>query len=236
MGKIKAPPPQETETGRSFGRLYAADPKDRDYILDRAALRSIPRTQAKRRARPWRIGKILDQGSTSECTVYAMMQFLQSAPLMSDISGYKTTEIYKEAQKIDEWPGENYDGTSERAVLKIMEKRGCIQEYLWVQDEDIAREYLMTRGPLLAGTDWFTGMEKADKQGFIYPTGQLRGGHEYFIRWYSAKRDAYQIVNSWGPKWGDGTGKAWIKAEDFRYLLFHLNGDLVSPIERKVRR
>ena len=32
--------------------------------------------------------------------------------------------LYHEAQKIDEWPGEDYDGTSVRAGLDILRKRG----------------------------------------------------------------------------------------------------------------
>ena len=32
--------------------------------------------------------------------------------------------LYHEAQKVDEWPGEDYDGTSVRAGLDILRKRG----------------------------------------------------------------------------------------------------------------
>jgi hypothetical protein len=35
--------------------------------------------------------------------------------------------LYHEAQKVDEWPGEDYDGTSVRAGLDILRKRGhCV--------------------------------------------------------------------------------------------------------------
>ena len=36
--------------------------------------------------------------------------------------------LYHEAQKIDEWPGEDYDGTSVRAGLDILRKRGPLRE------------------------------------------------------------------------------------------------------------
>lgn len=37
---------------------------------------------------------------------------------------YGGTWLYGEAQKIDEWPGENYDGTSVRAGFEIVRTRG----------------------------------------------------------------------------------------------------------------
>lgn len=234
------PPEQNRPSGVPYrlGRLYAPDPRDRAHTLDEAALRQMPRAITKPRKNPWRIGPILDQGSTSECTVFAFAQWYQSAPRLKRLpwDRGKFTEVYKLAQKRDEWPGENYDGTSERAVLKVAEDAGLLKEYKWVADEDVAQEYLKTRGGLCFGCDWFNGFFSPDARGYIEPTGNLAGGHETYLRWYHNKNhwrypDSYEFVNSWGPQWGPLGGRFLVKADLFRYLFLQLNGDLVSPIE-----
>jgi len=228
---------------RSLGRRYAPDPRDRKFNLTADRLKEIPRSLepgVRRRTRPWQRGPVLDQGSSSECTVFAAAGFLECAPQLHrnglGWSRDKFTSFYRSAQQQDEWPGENYDGTSERAVQKVLQAAGFISEYLWVTDEDIAREYLLTRGPLLLGTDWFESMFTPSAKGsYIEPAGALAGGHEVVVRWYYNSAhykypDSYEIINSWGEGWGD-KGVARIKADDFRYLFLQLNGDLCSPQE-----
>lgn len=189
---------------------------------------------------PWHIGMILDQGSSSQCTVYAAAAQLMAAPTVHKKGlGWGPamfTEVYDAARGIDEFsdtpPG---DGTSERAVQKILQDRKLVSEYLWVTDEETAKEYLLTRGTLCFGSDWFTGMEEPNELGYVEPNGANRGGHEYLLRWYYHSKhykypDTYEFVNSWGPNWGDH-GLFRMSADTFRYLFLHLNGDLVSPQE-----
>lgn len=236
-----------TDTPKGLGRIYSPDPRDRRFTLDADRLKAIPKALepgVKRRTQPWRRGPILDQGNTSECTVFAAAAFLQCAPYLhaAGLGWARTTftSVYNSAQKADEWPGEDYDGTSERAVQKILQDSGRISEYLWVADEDIAKEYLLTRGPLLLGTDWFDAMfTPTGKGNYIVPEGPLAGGHEVCVRWYYGPThykyaDSYEIINSWGEGWGD-KGLARIKAEDFRYLFLQLGGDLCSPQEAKAK-
>jgi hypothetical protein len=229
---------------RGLGRIYSPDPRDRKFTLDADRLKAIPKALepgVKVRKEPWKRGPVLDQGNTSECTVFAAAGFLQCAPqLHAKGLGWdrqKFTDFYHSAQQTDEWPGEDYDGTSERAVQKVLQDAGYIGEYLWIADEDIAREYLLTRGPLLLGTDWFESMfTPTGKGNYIEPSGAIAGGHEVCVRWYYNSKhyrfaDTYEIINSWGESWGD-KGLARIKAEDFRYLFLQLNGDLCSPQEK----
>jgi len=233
------------ELQRSLGRRYAPDPRDRGYLLTPDRLRSIPRTLepgVRRRTLPWKRGPVLDQGSTSECTVFAAAAFLQCAPQLHRTGlGWERnhyTGTYRAAQRIDEWPGEDYNGTSERAVMKILQGDGIISEYLWCADEDIAKEYLLTRGTLCLGSDWFASMFKPSAKGaYVEPEGQLVGGHETCVRWYHGPKhrkypDSYELINSWGEDYGD-RGLFRMKADTFRYLTFQLGGDLCSPQEAR---
>jgi hypothetical protein len=255
-----APPPlvrqpQHDVPGKGLGRQYSADPRDRKYMLTEARLRTVPRgTTLRRRIRPWGVGPILNQGSTNQCTVYAAVQQIQSAPRFSDLklTMEQLAAIYREALKTDEFQGEADEGTSERAVQKILcdsetlrrvlvstsgtfPAKAYNKEFLWVPDEDMAKEYLVTRAMLLQGTDWFSGLDTPDRRGYVEPTGALRGGHEYVLRWYYGPRhykypDTYEFVQSWGAGHGD-RGLFRMKAEAWRYLVWQLNGDLISAIE-----
>lgn len=222
-----------------LGRRYAPDPRDRRFALA-AALPTIP-TQVQPGAHvrkfPWRLGPILNQGATSQCTVYSAVGLLQAAPRLHQLgwTPEQFTEVYTAAQQQDEWPGENYDGTSERAVQKVLQDEKLVSSYLWATDEATAKTYLLTRGMLLLGTDWFTGMDTPDPHGYVKAEGTVRGGHEFIVRWYynashAKYPDTYECVNSWGDGWGQ-KGIFRMKADDFRYLFIHINGDLCSPIE-----
>lgn len=245
----KAPAPIMPDQ-RQLGRLYHPDPRDRKYALTPERLNAIPRQLepgARQRTLPWKRGPVLDQGSTSECTVFSAAGFLQCAPqLHAKGLGWtrqQFTDFYKAAQRQDEWAGEDYDGTSERAVQKILRDAGYISEFLWVDASagdamDIAEEYVLTRGPLLLGTDWFTGMDTPSEKGaYIAPTGAFRGGHEICVRWkYNARHYKYpstwELIQSWGEGVGE-QGLIRLKDEDLRYLFLTLNGDLCSPQEAK---
>ena len=51
---------------------------------------------------------------TSQCVVFSGDKYLTTRPITN--KGFKTNEdrarVYKEVQRLDEWPGEDYDGTS----------------------------------------------------------------------------------------------------------------------------
>ena len=222
---------------RRLGRKYAPDPQDRAYELTDRRMRLMRAAPALRKL-PWRLGPDrLDQGDTSECTVHAAEHLLEAAPRVHQVGWTRAhrTALYERAQDVDEWPGTDYDGTSFRAVCKVLQADGYIGSYLWVFDEDAAREYLTTRGPLAFGTEWFWNMFETDARGYVEPTGARAGGHEVMLRWWYPKNhykypDTIEALNSWGPEWGDG-GLFRMKADAFRYLAFALNGDLCLPTE-----
>lgn len=231
-----------------LGRRYAPDYRDRRFALTADRLHEIPRQLtpgARRRTLPWHLSPAipLNQGDTDACTIYFVLHALLAAPHVHAaefIAGLSPLAMLMAAKRVDEWPGEDYDGTSARAALKIFQQAGLIGDYLWATDEDIAKEYLATRGPLGLGSDWWTGMDTPDAHGYVEPTGTVRGGHEYMVRWYyntAHKKypDTIECVNSWGPGYGQN-GIFRMKMDAFRYLWLQTNGDLVSPLEPEKAR
>src|SRR5678816_26052 len=94
-----------------LGRLFAPDERDKRFTM-RAALQH-PELPPRPRQRPYNLGMTLDQGNTPQCVGYSTRDKLASAPFMVHVDqGPSAFEIYTGAQKLDEWPGENYEGTS----------------------------------------------------------------------------------------------------------------------------
>lgn len=238
--------PQPMRHNKGGGRLYLPDPRDRAYELTPARLALLPKpkgvTVRKPHTRPWHIGEILDQGNTSECVVHAFMAFLEAAPIFHKSLGWQRsarTEMYDAARRIDGFPMP-HDGTTARAVCTIAKQRGLIAEYLWVNDEDTAKEYLATRGCLIIGIDYFDGMFSPDKHGYVEPTGNVAGGHELLERWYYGPKhykypDTWEYQQSWGDEFGDH-GIIRMKSDARRYLVTQLNGDVVLPTETAVAK
>jgi hypothetical protein len=209
-----------------FGRRYAPDPRDakhpmRDVIPKEVALAS----------RFYRRGPTLDQGETPMCVGYAWDQFLRSEPLMTATGPYGP-QIYHEAQLADEWPGEDYEGTSVRGGAKALLADTRLNRYVWAANALDVRDFLITTGTVVMGTDWRNGMFDPDPAtGLLKLSGPVAGGHAYLLCGYDAPRDWFQMVNSWDG-WGlDGTGVAFIAFGDLDRLI-RAHGEACAAVER----
>ncbi len=209
----------------AFGRLDAID--DRDHLHRMAlAVGQVTRTDMH-----WITGPVLDQGQQPHCVGYAWKQFLQTTPRRT-LVGPDGDMIYHEAQLVDEWPGEGYDGTSVRAGAKVLTSRGHLNEYIWGFDVETIRGYVLMRGPVTIGSFWYDGMMNPDTNGWVYRTGNMIGGHAYLACGYSSKRNAFRCVNSWGLGWGQ-RGKFWLHRDELSALIGQ-GGEACSAIEKRV--
>lgn len=215
----------ETLGRKGLGRLPAADERDANFRMV-----APPRSQVTYKY--YATGPILDQGPYPYCVGYAWRQWLSSA-LLKTKTGPAAQTIYAEAQKIDEWPGENYAGTSVRAGAKVMQNLGHISSYLWAWDVPTIKGWILSgAGTVVVGTLWFEGMFTPDPKGFVNLTGPEAGGHAYLLAGYSTERDAFRIVNSWGRAWGE-SGRAWLSGPDLATLLGR-DGEAATAVEQKV--
>lgn len=206
-------------------RVPQFDPKSRAFPIRQLV------GEKPLRSYTWSLSRYLDQGREGACVGFSLSHELIARPaVVLGIDDGFARNIYREAQKIDEWPGENYEGTSVLAGIKTLQAKGFYKEYRWafgLRDAQLAIGYA---GPGVAGLNWYEGMLRPDAKGFIHPTGSIVGGHAIIVRGISLKGEYVLLSNSWGQSWGMN-GDCKLSFADFDRLL-HEQGEFVIPVGR----
>lgn len=180
----------------------------------------------------WPCAICLDQGREGACTGHAVAHEAAAEPVaVPGITGAVAFEVYRRAKQIDEWPGEDYEGSSVLAAMKAGKERGWYDEYRWAFSEDELAFAIGRLGPAVLGIDWHEGMSSPGTDGLIRPTGPRLGGHAILCNGYDALARVYRLHNSWGPGWGMA-GECFISAADLAGLLAR-DGDACIPVVRK---
>lgn len=172
-----------------------------------------------------------NQGNTPMCVGYAWSHWISDGPVFHSGNQpiIQPSTIYYEAQKIDEWPGENYDGTSVRAGVKYLQQTGKVVSYYWAFDVNTLIKTILEIGPVVVGTNWYYGMFYPNVNGLIRVSGSLAGGHAYVINGVDTVNRLFRIKNSWGQSWGV-RGHAYISFTDMARLI-NERGEICLAIE-----
>lgn len=220
------------EHREGHGRRRAADPNDKKYLL-------APVPEAKLVTyRYWNTPPAYDQGSTSQCVAYSGARYLATGPIMNRPPPFE--ELYKECQRRDEWPGEDYDGTSVRALFKVFKDRGLVSEYRWAFDAETVVDHVLTRGPVVMGTTWNDEMANPTVWGYVTlgDLSELAGGHAWLVFGANRKRrnpdgtlGAVRAMNSWGSGWAQ-QGRFWVTFGDLDRLV-KADGEACVATEKK---
>jgi hypothetical protein len=209
---------------RRFDRLPSTDQRNRLFPI-RALLPDKPP-----RSYSWSVGVHLDQGQEGACVGFAWGHELAAKPVPVPTSNLDALVIYKRARQLDEWEGEDYDGTSVLGGAKAVMDTGLLLEYRWADTVEDMAVAVSRHGPGVLGTNWYRGMFQPDPDGYLRPTGPVVGGHAICVYGFSTKLNAFRLWNSWGPDWGkDGT--ALVAYDDMR-TLFENQGELCVPVHR----
>jgi len=99
--------------------------------------------------------------------------------------------VYKLAQTMDYWAGENYEGSSVLGAAKALASLGLIGEYRWAFDHDDHLSALSNVGPIVVGTVWLNSMFDPRPSGLLEvdPTSGDAGGHAYLQTIIAVSRD-----------------------------------------------
>lgn len=185
----------------------------------------------------YKVKRILDQGQEGACVGYGWTYELEASPCIAyieNVNRFARNRIYKEAQKLDEWPGESYSGTSVLAGAKVVQSLGAIKEYRWcfsLQDLIMTLGYL---GPVVLGLNWYDGMTETNNNGYIQPSGEMVGGHCICAVGVTPSEKSITLVNSWGSDWGK-KGFCKLTYGDMDRLL-HEQGEACVPLLRQQYR
>ena len=168
------------------------------------------------RSYTWRCDLWLDQGTEGACVGHGWTHEFAARPVVvpfpqavPDGGGFPTRyeaqpfafTFYEWCRRNDEWPGEDYDGTSVAAGAKGAKLLGLVPEYRWSHDADELAVIVSRRGPVVLGIDWWTGMFRPDGRGLLHLSGKVEGGHCLLLNGYSTRRGCSAFTTP-----GAGTG------------------------------
>ncbi len=209
---------------RRFGRRVCTDVRDDKFPIRQMATDRVSRYWHQ--SCWWG-----DQVDTSACVGFSWAHWIEDGPITH--AGRKPLvdpiSIYDEAKKVDEWEGEDYDGTSVRAGAKVLKSLNLIKSYRWTTKVMTLANAILTQGPCVLGTWWYSGMMDPDASGFIEPTGQILGGHAYLLNGVNMKSGKFRLKQSWGRDWGKA-GNAFLTFESVEKLLAQ-DGEACLAIE-----
>lgn len=211
--------PEHPRLGRKIAVL---DPRSRRF----AAVGSLLADDAPIVTKTWRrYPRAFDQGWSSECTCYAAKGIINSGPLRPFLErsvrlGLDTTERYRYAQTVDEWEGEDYDGTSVLAAAKSFKEAGLIREFRWCFGTDDLLRTVSNYGPVEIGISWYESMFDTDEAGNLIVDfdSELAGGHAIEVHGVNTSNETVTLTNSWGESWGD-RGRCYMTWADLDVLL-----------------
>lgn len=210
------------DIGRTLDWRPSHDDRSRKFPVSAILDTHIPRSYT------WRCDVHMDQGREGACVGFGTAHEIAARPKVHPVTEILARAIYTEAKKIDEWPGENYDGTSVLAGMKIAQRMGFYGGYRWAFTLNDALTAISRHGPAVIGVWWHEGMVFPDKDGLIRPTGSKVGGHCILVKGVSVTKKLIRLHNSWGPFWGAG-GDAYMSWDDFGALLDD-DGECAIPV------
>lgn len=234
-------------TVRTFDCRPSADPRNAGYPMSAILPVAVDRSRPKMWLGPY---CRLDQGREGACVGFGWTIELMGSPIRVMPAGYRTradvavanryaSRLYHDAQKVDEWPGENYSGSSVNAGAKVARARGLIDGWRWAADVYEAIDAVITSGPVVCGVPWFEEMYETAAGGLVTVAGRLVGWHCITVRGYLPSWGGHGPVvvwrNSWGPDYGVN-GDGYVRLDDFARLLdgdSGQRGEAALPIGRR---
>lgn len=215
---------------RTYDRLVRFDERSRAFPV-----RTLigPEHMRSPRSYEWPLDLRLDQGSEGACTGFAVTHEAAADPdPVPGLDENAALAVYRRARQLDEWPGEDYSGSSVLGSVQAGVELGWYHEYRWAFGLDDLVLALGWLGPAVLGINVYEGMEETDANGHIHTDGALLGGHAIVATAVDVENVRVKLINSWSAAWGDG-GACWIAYADLDRLLRE-QGEACIPIVRSL--
>jgi hypothetical protein len=124
------------------------------------------------------VPEILDQGSEGACTGFALAAVIQYSLGRRGRGRVSPRMLYEMARRYDEWPGENYEGSSARGAMKGWTAHGVCSRAAWADtDKGIAHvsDRIMTEARGIPGGAYYRVRHRAvrDMHGALADAGIL---------------------------------------------------------------
>lgn len=233
---------------KSKGRVLNARPDTLDF-RDRMYVPTLIEVPTEIPLATYRLHDvpILDQGQEGACTGFGLATvanyLLRRRRVVPDPTPVSPRMLYSMARRYDEWPGENYDGSSARGAMKGWHKHGICSETSWpykvgADDRRLTEDRTSDaiRRPLGAyfrvnHKDIVALHAALAEVGILYATGAVHEGWDqvdedghipfserltggHAFAIVAYDRDGLWIQNSWGSDWGK-RGFACISYDDW---------------------
>lgn len=213
----------------------------RDYMLRDYMTPLMFQGAALRKSWYWPVSHILDQELSPHCVGFAWASFGITLPVgqptWQNAMGHK---LYYAAKVEDGFPkAENGSNTRSgaKAFMQFSKFEGGIYAFASTLDQIVT--WLLTNGPCVTGTNWYTGMMSPTSTGLLRLTGNWEGGHEWILTGVDTDTRLLQGTNSWGTAFGKH-GQFYIRFDDYQRLLDEQGDAVVAqeayPYPRPKRR
>lgn len=223
----------------SLGRRHQPDPRDHNFLLQG----HLPVEASLPTKKLWTISsQHLDQGATGTCVGHGLRNFLRCAPIQTVAKSPSAYDIYRDAVLLDVWTDNDseatlpdgdpdmYYGTSVRAGAKALASRGKLSSYAWAFSLKPALQWVLAKGPVVLGTNWYEGMFTPDANGLVTISGDVAGGHCYLWRGVDTVTGLARLTNSWGNEWAR-KGDFFLSLDDLDRLIAE-DGEVCTAIQK----
>jgi len=225
-----------------LGRIHHPDPRDHNYLLPHNA--SVALAQPTLTHKLWTINaQHLDQGDTGTCVGHGWRNFLRCAPIQTSAKSPSAFDIYRGAVLLDPWPENDGEaklpdnssgmdsGTTVRAGAKALQNLGRLASYAWAFSLTPAVNWVLTKGPVVLGTDWHEDMFSPNSKGVVDIGGEIAGGHCYLLRGVDTKTRMARCTNSWGNSWNPVLKGDFLIDFDSLDALIRVGGEVCTAIQ-----
>jgi len=213
--------------------LSRHDERSREYAYRKLVTASVP---VQDHTLP--LGPLLLQGPEGACPGFAaahasnIIERLHGGTELLDAAA--AHQLYERAKVLDQWPGEDYVGSSVLAAMQAGQERELWEGYTWsFGTRDIAQAILANR-PVVVGVPWLSGMFDTGPDAIVNVTGSNTGqGHAlclFATRTEVAGRPGpwFGWQNSQSADYGDD-GVGWVHHRDLARLLAGV-GEAAVPL------